>query len=141
MRARQPAFRRVRFREAFGPAHGPDLSGWRLVGPSGVIADVLHPADTPAQRLRGLLGRPVLPDGHAFILRPCAQVHTFGMRYAIDAVFCDRELNVLDVQTLRPGRISRHVRKAWCCIELSAGRAAAAGLGPGSRLELQRTDR
>ena len=56
-----------------------------------------------------------------------ARVHTFGMRFTIDAVFCDRDLVVVGVQTLEPNRLSRRFRRARYCIELPAGSAIKAG--------------
>jgi hypothetical protein len=54
-------------------------------------------------------------------------------------VFCDDQLRVLDVATIPPRRLSRHVRGSACCFELAAGRAAAAAVGRGVRLSLGRS--
>ena len=77
-----------------------------------------------------------MSSDEALILEPCRQVHTFGMRFAIDAVFCDRDLVVVAVQSLDPGRLSRPARRARVCVELPAGRAAECGLTPGVQLRL-----
>ena len=45
-------------------------------------------------RARGLLGRSRLRG--AMVLPRTRSVHTFGMRFAIDVAFCDRDLVVLD---------------------------------------------
>lgn len=128
--------RRVPLREAVRAAsfRGGDT---RLVCTDTVVASVVRTAVTPWSRLRGLLGRPRLADGEALLLHPCSQVHTFGLRYPIDTVFCDRDLTVLAVQTLGPRRLSRHVRGARCCFELPAGTASAAGVAPGANLTLE----
>jgi uncharacterized membrane protein (UPF0127 family) len=56
------------------------------------------------------------------------------MRFAIDAVFCDRELVVVDVvRTLRPWRAAGR-RGAKAVIELRLG--AAADVRPGDHLRL-----
>ena len=47
--------------------------------------------------MRGLLGRAELPSGEGVLLRAGRSIHMFFMRFAIDVVFLDRELNVLDV--------------------------------------------
>ena len=49
-------------------------------------------------RMRGLLGRDQLADGEGLLLRPASSIHMFFMRFPIDAVFLDRELNVLRVR-------------------------------------------
>lgn len=105
-----------------------------LSGPDGVIASRVSWAVTARSRMRGLRRRPALDPDEGLILQPCAQIHTFGMRFAIDAVFCDADLLVLEVVTLRPGRMSRIVRGAKLCIELAAGRAEACGVGQGTQL-------
>jgi uncharacterized membrane protein (UPF0127 family) len=108
-----------------------------LIGPRGSIASNLLWATTPVTRYRGLRGRNPLADDEALILRPCRQVHTFGLRDAIDVVFCDVNLNVLHVTQLLPRRVSRFVRRARSCIELAAGRAATCGIAPGVRLAIR----
>lgn len=108
-----------------------------IFGPRGLIADRVQTADTPFRRLRGLLGRSEIGPSEALLIGRCPQVHTLGMRFAIDAVFCDRDLRVLHVSTLEPRRISRYVRRASCCIELAAGRAQACGIEPGVQLAIR----
>jgi uncharacterized protein len=91
-------------------------------------------ADTPLRRMRGLLGRRSLEPGEGLLLRPAGSIHTLFMRFPIDAVFCDRELNVLGVAPgLRPWRMAGR-RRAKVVIELAAG--AAGGVGKGDRLVL-----
>ena len=108
-----------------------------LLGPLGPIATKVHYATTPWTRYRGLRGRLCLSDDEALVLAPCRQVHTFGLRYPIDAVFCDAELRVLYVAELRPRRVSRFVRDARSCVELASGRAIACGVAPGVRLTFE----
>jgi uncharacterized membrane protein (UPF0127 family) len=61
------------------------------------------------------------------------------MRYPFDAVFCDAELRVLHVATVQPRRVSRYVRRAACCFELTAGRAEQCGIEAGTQLVLKQT--
>ncbi len=84
--------------------------------------DVLATAELATSwraRTRGLLGRESL-DG-ALLLRPCKQVHTFGMRFPIDVAFCTGDGVVLHMTSLRPWRMSRVVRKARFVVEAPAG--------------------
>ena len=37
------------------------------------------------------------------VLPRTRSVHTFGMRFPIDVAFCDRDMVVVGVTTLRPG--------------------------------------
>ncbi len=99
-----------------------------------VVCERLSLAVNPWTRLRGLLGRSSLDPDEGMLFRPAGSIHMFFMRFAIDAVFCDRELVVLDVvHGLRPWRMASR-RGAKIVIELAEG--AAEGIRPGDRLSL-----
>lgn len=101
-----------------------------------VVADTVRRATSIPGRMRGLLGGPGLGPGEGLLLSPCKQVHTFGMRFPIDVVFCDRGWRVTHVvRGMKPGRVSRVEWRARCAIELSAG--AASAVQPGDRLVLE----
>ncbi len=112
------------------------------LGAQTVVVPVLAPVRAPAQvrtattywqRLRGLLGTPRLADDEALWIDPCSSVHTFGMRYAIDVVFVDRDGVILEVtRDLAPWRA------AWCSgarsvYEMAAGQARLRGIAAGQR--------
>ena len=68
----------------------------------GVRAEV---ADTFAKRTRGLIGRPPPGPGEGMLILKCNAIHTFFMRYSIDATFLDRENRVVKVvRGIRPWR-------------------------------------
>jgi len=91
-------------------------------------------ASGPLTRMRGLLGRASLGAGEGMLFRPAGSIHMFFMRFPIDAVFCDRELRVLDVERdLQPWKLAGR-KGAKVVIELAAG--TAAGIEPGDRLVL-----
>ena len=72
-----------------------------------VICARCHLAVRPWTRLRGLLGRKSLAPDEGMLFRPAGSIHMFFMRFAIDAVFCDRDLVVIDVvHGLRPWRMA-----------------------------------
>ena len=103
-----------------------------------VVAERLRPAHTHWTRLRGLLGTRSLPAGEGLWIRPCRQVHMFGMRYAIDVVFLDAAHRVVAlVSQLEPGRISPKVRDATSVLELPAGTIGRTGLANGAHLEIE----
>jgi len=88
-------------------------------------------AETPLTRLRGLLGRAGLERGEGILLRPASSIHMWFMRFAIDAVFLDRESRVLRVaEHLGPWRLAG-CRGAKAMIELPAGECGRVGLEPG----------
>ena len=90
------------------------------------------------ERLVGLLGRSVLPEGAGLILLACHSIHTVGMQFAIDAVFVDDRWTVLRIaKALPPWRMSPMVWGAVAVVELPAGAAQQAQLETGDRLVLQ----
>jgi uncharacterized membrane protein (UPF0127 family) len=100
--------------------------------------DVLATAEVAASakaRRRGLLGRDDL-DG-ALVLRPCRNVHTFGMRFPIDVAFCDSSGTVLHTCTMTPWRVSRVVPRAAFVVEARAGALDRWRLHAGDKLELR----
>jgi len=76
-------------------------------------------AETRTQRRKGLLGR--AEHQGVLVLRPCRQVHSIGMKIAVDVAFCDRDGLVLHTFTLVPWRLSRPVPRAHFAIEAAAG--------------------
>ena len=101
-----------------------------------VVCERCTLATNPLTRMRGLLGRSSLPPGEGILLRPASSVHTGFMRFPIDVVFLDRDLNVLRVvPDLRPWRAAGR-RRARAVLELAAGECAARGLREGDRLTL-----
>jgi uncharacterized membrane protein (UPF0127 family) len=95
-------------------------------------------ATNPLTRLRGLLGRAGLAPDEGMLFDPAGSIHMFFMRFTIDAVFCTKELEVVDVVPgLRPWRMAGR-RGAKIVIELAEG--AAAGIAPGDRLSLATID-
>jgi uncharacterized protein len=109
------------------------LVAW-LVHDGRVLA-TLEIADTLARRGRGLLGRDGV-DG-ALLLSPARSVHTLGMRFAIDAAYCDRDMRVVKLTTLRPNRVGLPVRAARVVVEAEAGMFARWGIAVGDTLEVR----
>ena len=91
-------------------------------------------ADTALTRMRGLLGRRELPSGQGILLKPASSVHMAFMRFAIDAVFLDREMRIVKVASgLRPWRAAGS-RGAKAVLEIPSGEAGRRGLTVGDRL-------
>jgi uncharacterized membrane protein (UPF0127 family) len=74
-------------------------------------------ADTRRERMRGLLGSS--PD-RALLLRGTRSIHTFGMRYPIDAMLLDADLRVVEVVHLEPRRLLRPRRDVRHVLEVPA---------------------
>jgi uncharacterized protein len=100
-----------------------------------LIAERVIEASSVRGRARGLLGKQ-LGSSEALLLRPCKHIHTVGMRYPIDVVFCDQGLRVLHVaRSVAPNRFSRPVWRSRCAFELRAG--AARMIAAGDELQLR----
>jgi uncharacterized protein len=94
-------------------------------------------AENPIRRMRGLLGREALLAGEGLLLRPAPGIHTAFMRFPIDALLLDRDLQVLEiVECLSPWRMASH-RRARAVLELSAGESARRGVRIGDQLGLR----
>ena len=86
------------------------------------------------RRFIGLLGRAGMAPDEALLITPCNNIHTLFMRFAIDAVFLDRDgVIVAIVPQLRPWRFAV-ARAAYACLELAAGGASRYALAPGQTL-------
>jgi uncharacterized protein len=108
-----------------------------VAGSGAVLASRLRIADTHWTRLRGLLGTTDLPDGDGLWIRPCRQVHMFGMGYAIDVVFLDDARTVVGLtEALAPWRVSPLVKAATSVIELPAGTIGKTGLAAGQAITI-----
>ncbi len=101
----------------------------------GDVLATLEIADGFEARLRGLLGRDGIEG--ALLLRPARSVHTFGMRFPIDVAYCDRDLRVLDVCSMRRHRMGRPRLRAHCVIEAEEGAFERWKLRPGDELEIR----
>jgi len=100
--------------------------------------DVLAGAEVAeglAARSKGLLGRRDY-DG-AMVFPRTKSVHTFGMRFAIDVAFCDKDMVVVGMVRLAPWRISLPRMRARSVVEAEAGAFERWGLRVGDRLELR----
>ena len=99
-----------------------------------VVCEHLLVAARPLRRMRGLLGRAELPSDEGILLRPAGSVHTFFMRFSIDAVFLDRDLVVVGIEpALGPWRTAGR-RGAKSVVELASGECERRGLEVGDVL-------
>jgi len=103
----------------------------------GVLCARCRLADTPAARVKGLLGRRELGDDEGMLLATGA-IHTSFMRFPIDVAFLDRNLAVLrTIGTMKPWRVAWQ-RRAHAVVELPAGALERAGVQAGEQMSLVR---
>ncbi|MEV6956576.1 DUF192 domain-containing protein [Streptomyces sp. NPDC051183] len=102
---------------------------------AGPVAVPLEIAASYRARTRGLLGRDGIAG--ALLLTPAGSVHTFRMRFAIDVAYLDRNLGVIALTTMRPGRLGLPRLRSRHILEAEAGAMAAWGLRVGTRVEIR----
>lgn len=90
-------------------------------GRSAPLATTLETAFDSTTRKHGLLGRGSLDAKAALIIAPSSAIHTFGMRFPIDVIYCARDGRILKLRAnIVPGRISAALR-AFAVIEMAVG--------------------
>ena len=98
-----------------------------------VVAEDLAVARSFWGRFRGLMLRRRMASGEALLIEPSASIHTAFMRFPIDAVFLDREKQVVKVaENVRPFRAA--LSRGHSALELNAGSAGKANVAQGDRL-------
>lgn len=104
-----------------------------LVRDGEVLASV-ELADGRAARRRGLLGR---ADFDGVLRLKARSVHTIGMRFGIDAAFCDTDGTVRRVVTMAPWRVSLPALRRTIVFEARADTFREWNLRPGDCLEVR----
>ena len=114
------------------------IRGLRDAATGTLLIPRLRVARTPWARMKGLLGTRTLGVDEGLWITPSNQVHTIGMRYALDLVFVDAENRVVAVEeNVAPGRIVRKVRRASSVLELPAGAIERLAVAEGARLVVE----
>lgn len=109
----------------------------RLLHNGTVLIKEVEVANSFAERSRGLLGRASLPENQGLWIKRCNSIHTWFMRFAIDAVFVDSSLRVVHIyRNLPPWRVTLPRLKATSVIEVAAG-TVPPDLNPGDQLYVE----
>jgi uncharacterized membrane protein (UPF0127 family) len=102
------------------------------------IADRATFAGSSAERRTGLLKRSALLPGEGLWIAPCECIHTFGMKFAIDAVFLTRDKRVVRIAANLPKRRIAIAVLADSVLELPAGTAATTNTHKGDQLVFEK---
>ena len=103
-----------------------------------MLADAADIADTSEKRRTGLLKRTSLARGEGLLIAPCEGIHSFGMKFAFDALFLSRDRKVLKIRAAMPRRRISFCLPAHSVLELPAGTAAETGTCVGDQLEWEK---
>lgn len=102
-----------------------------------LILERLRCANTPWSRMRGLLGEHELAGDNALWIIPCNSIHMLFMKFAIDAVFLDRQKQIVRIsESLQPWRFFRGGKAAHSVLELPIGTVKRCHLKVGDRLKI-----
>lgn len=86
-------------------------------------------------RALGLMGRAPLAPNRGLLLRPCAEIHTFFMRFPLDLIFMDdRDAVVRVVRNVEPWRMTFGGRGARAVLEAASGWMPGDAVRPGDRI-------
>lgn len=62
------------------------------------------------------------PHHKAIMFKPCSSIHTFFMRFDIDVLFLNENMEVIKkLEALKPGKVIMPVKDAKVVIEAEAG--------------------
>lgn len=106
-------------------------SGQQLASSAGI-------ANTSELRRRGLLKHSSLEEGDGLWIAPCEAVHSFGMKFAIDVLYLNKQKKILKI---RPDMVKSRISfclRANSVLELPAGMAAKTGTVVGDDLEFEK---
>lgn len=79
-------------------------------------------ANNPISRMIGLMFKKEMKNYDGLLIRPCNSIHTFFMRFSIDAVFLNKDFKVIRIyRDLKPWRMTTIIWKANQVLELKAG--------------------
>ena len=100
-----------------------------------LLGDHIRIADTSLTRLFGLLSKSGVSAGEGLWIQPSSGVHTFFMRFTIDVVGLDRDMQVIKLWPhLLPFRVTSVSTRLRSVIELPAGQISASGTKLGDKL-------
>jgi uncharacterized membrane protein (UPF0127 family) len=105
-----------------------------------VVSDRCHFANSVWKRMIGLLGRKELAQGEGLLIDRCYGIHTFGMRFAIDILFLDKDLRVLKPVPALPPQRTCIVRKAVYALELPVGAIQQSATQAGDQIQIRTGD-
>ncbi|MFH1619581.1 MAG: DUF192 domain-containing protein [bacterium] len=89
-----------------------------------VVSGKVDKAEDFKSRLAGLIPRRFLGPEEGLWIGSCASIHMLFMKFAIDAVFLDKNMRVVRIiRSLKPWRFSPWVWGADSVLELPAGRS------------------
>lgn len=102
-----------------------------------LVADDVKVAQTFCSRSVGLLSRKSLGDDEALIIKPCCSIHTFFMKFEIDALFINKKNEIIALyQNVKPWRVLPLHLNSTFVIELPSGKISSQNLQKGDIIQI-----
>lgn len=87
-----------------------------LLYESQVIGEIFV-ADTFLKRFLGFMFRKI-PHYEGILIKPCNCIHTFFMRFSIDVLFVDENMDVIKkMESVKPGKVTMPIKGGVMVIE------------------------
>ena len=100
-----------------------------------IIANSVKTARGFLERSVGLLGKSTMPEDMALWIPSCKSIHTFFMKFPIDAIFVDKKLCVVSIfHSIPSSRVLFGGLKSDSVFEIKAGQLKKYNLNKGDQL-------
>jgi len=92
---------------------------WKNKGRNELVLNNVMIAGNFFDKLFGLIFKKRLKNGEGLLIENCRSIHTFGMRYRIDAVYLNGDNMVLAIfQDIKPFRVTPLIKNASKVLEV-----------------------
>lgn len=90
------------------------------------LAERVSIAQDFRSRSKGLLGKQGLDKDEGLLIKPCNSIHTFFMKFPIDAIFLDKRGRIVKICTgIKPWRLCAALLAGYMVLETSADSKAS----------------
>lgn len=87
-----------------------------------ILSHDLKLAYKASERMVGLMFKDEMVGYDGLLIKPCNSIHTFFMKFSIDAIFLDKNFKIKKIyRNLKPWRMTRLVFGATQVLELQSG--------------------
>jgi hypothetical protein len=102
-----------------------------------IVSDRCRFANSVFKRMIGLLNRKALAQGEGLLLDRCYGIHTFFMRFSIDVLFLDKQLQVIRAVPALPPFRTCVVKHAVYVLELPVGSIQRSQTAAGDQIQMK----
>ena len=101
-----------------------------------VVGGTIEVVETAAQKVKGLLGRDGLEEGHGLLFKGAGSLHTLFMRFPIDIIYTNKQGKVTKTaKAVRPYKLVAAPLRCYYAVELPVGAITASNTQVGDYLD------